>query len=186
MAPSLSFLSIHHKWWCDSHFLSTSTFFAFFASQSEPVNALMHGFPACHLAGEIISGRHEGRKTMMGGHSRAKIISISSEEPSLWQSPLLQFSVRPWWIPAGGTSIYKSFSLKILIIDPESKSLIITSRQTATAQRSVDITLIFMVVYKHMLKNNFINVHFSGFRNRNILVPDIYNLLLTVSTVLYG
>lgn len=132
------------------------SFFFFFCdfslarvSQSDPVNALMHGFPVCHLAGEITSGRHERKKTMMGGHFRAKIISISSKELSLWQSRLLQFSVRPWWIPAGGTSVCKSATLKILIIDPESKSLIMTSWHTAAAECSLDNTIISRVVYKH-------------------------------------
>lgn len=124
--------------------LPTPFFFFFFwppffgpVSQSDPVNALMHRFHARHLAGEITSGRHKKKKTMMGGHFRAKIISIGGKEPSLWQSPPLQFSVRPWWIPAGRTSVCKSFSLEILKIDPERTSLIMTSRQTAAAALSV-------------------------------------------------
>lgn len=157
VAPSLFSLSIQHKRWCDFHISPTHTFF-FLAtsfrpvSQSDPVNALMHRFHARHLAGEITSRRHKRKKTMMGGHFRAKIISISSKEPSLWQSQPLQFSVRPWWSPAGGTSLCKSFSLEIFKIDPERKSLIMTSRQTAAASRSVDIT-IYSVIYKHSHKH---------------------------------
>lgn len=112
-------------------------------SQSDPVNALMHRFHARHLAGKITSGRHKRKKTMMGGHFRAKIISISSKEPSLWQRWPLQISVRPWWIPAGGTSVCKSFSLEILRIDAERKSLIMTPQLTAAAEPSVVITVIF-------------------------------------------
>lgn len=143
-------LSIQHKRRCEFHISPTYTFFFFFlatffrpVSQSDPVNALMHRFHARHLAGEITSGRHKRKKTMTGGHFRAKIISISGKEPSLWQSQPLQFSVRPWWIPAGGASVCSSFSLEILKIDPERTSLIMTSRQTAAAARSVDITMIF-------------------------------------------
>lgn len=155
VAPSLISLSIQHKRWCDFHILPTCTFFGHLfrpISQSDPLNALMHRFHGRYLAGEITSGRHKRKNTTMGGHFRAKIISISGKEPSQWQSQPLQFSVRPWWIPAGGTSVCKSFSLEILKIDPERKSLIMTSRQTAAASCSVDIT-IYSVIYKHSHKH---------------------------------
>lgn len=90
-------------------------------------------FP-CHLVGENTSRWHERKKTMTGSHFRLKNTGISSEELSMWQSCLLQRSVRTWWIPAGSTSVCKSLSLKILIISLESKSLIMTSQWIAAVK----------------------------------------------------
>lgn len=110
-----------------------STYFSFSfpvrVSQKDPVMIFF-----CHLASEITSGRHERKKTMTGSHFRLKNISISSKELSVWQSSLLQFSVRTWWIPAGSKSVCKSLSLKILIISPKSKSLIMTSQWIAVVK----------------------------------------------------
>lgn len=108
----------------------------------------------CHLAGEITSGRHERKKTMMGSHFRLE--SISSKELSLWQSCLLQRLVRTWWIPAGSKSVCKSFFLKILIISPKSKSLIMTSQRIVAVKHPHEITMQFTVMcnIKHILKPN--------------------------------
>lgn len=170
--------SLHHFFLCPFStnddvifvFRLPPLFFFFFAtslrplSQSDPANALTRGFH--HLAGEITSGWHKRKKTMMGGHFRAKIISISGEESSLWQSRPLQFSVRPWWIPAGGTSVCKSFSLEILIIDPERKSLIMTSRQTAAA--------VFCWYYNNI--QSCINTHTKTRKNTSGVISWKYQL----------